>query len=153
MNIPEIYIIGSLRNDKVPRLANTLREKGIPCFDSWYAVGPEADDYWRDYEIGKGCGYVEALGGYAGQHTFQFDLLHLNRCGGAVMVMPAGRSGHLELGYMIGRGKPGWILFEEPPERFDVMHNFATQVFFNEDDLIYGIEKFFHYNPIGDYHL
>ena len=52
------------------------------------------------------------------------------------MVMPAGKSGHLELGYMLGQGKKGYILFDKEPDRWDVMYQFATGVFFNKEELI-----------------
>ena len=50
--------------------------------------------------------------------------------------MPAGKSGHLELGYSIGRGKTGYILFLEEPEKLDQMHNFADEIFMSEEDLL-----------------
>lgn len=126
-----IYLIGSLRNPKVPEIANALRGSGFEVFDDWYAAGPEADDKWRDYEIGRGHSYVEALAGYAAKHVFSFDLEHLNRSKAVVLVLPAGKSGHLELGYGIGRGKAGYILLDTP-DRWDVMYKFATRV---TDDL------------------
>ena len=49
--------------------------------------------------------------------------------------MPAGRSGHLELGYIIGLGKRGYILFDVEPERYDVMYQFAQGVAFSLDEL------------------
>jgi hypothetical protein len=42
----------------------------------------------------------------------------------------------LELGYTIGRGKPGFILFDQEPERYDVMYAFATDIFFSREKLI-----------------
>ena len=119
----------------MPRLAQELRRLGFDVFDSWYAPGKNADDYWRDYTKARGLSYKEALREYAAQHIFQFDLSHLNRCGSAILLMPAGKSCHLELGYMIGQGKPGYILFDKTPERYDVMVNFATDVFFSKKEL------------------
>lgn len=126
-----VYLIGSLRNPEVPKFAEELRKEGFDVFDDWYAAGPEADDYWRSYELGRGHNFEEALRGYAAQHVFSYDKQHLDRCDVAVLMLPAGRSGHLEFGYMVGRGKPGYILLAEKPEdeRFDVMYNFATAVF------------------------
>jgi nucleoside 2-deoxyribosyltransferase len=49
--------------------------------------------------------------------------------------MPAGKSGHLELGYMVGCGKPGYILFDKEPERLDQMVQFATDIFFDAKEL------------------
>lgn len=132
-----IYLIGSLRNAQVPEIAAKLRKAGHEVFDDWYAAGPEADDYWQKYEMAKGHNYKEGLQGYAANHVYHYDRSHLDRNDIAVLLLPAGKSGHLELGYMIGQGKQGYILFNgEMPERWDVMYLFASGVFFNVDDLI-----------------
>lgn len=123
-----IYLIGSLRNPEVPRISKQLRDAGIETFDDWYAAGPEADDKWKEYEVNRGRTYVEALDGFAAEHVFSFDLFHLNRSEAVILVLPAGRSGHLELGYALGRGKAGYILLTEDNDRFDVMYKFATRV-------------------------
>ena len=44
-DMSKIYTIGSLRNEKVPLIANALRDAGHEVFDDWYGAGPEADDY------------------------------------------------------------------------------------------------------------
>jgi hypothetical protein len=36
-------------------------------------------------------------------------------------------------GYLIGQGKPGFILMDGEPERYDVMYKFATVVFSVEE--------------------
>lgn len=121
----KIYLIGSLRNPEVPKIANRLRRLGFEVFDDWYAAGPEADDKWRDYEKARGRSYKEALKGFAARHVYHFDKHHLDACDIAILVLPAGKSGHLELGYVIGKGKPGFILLDNP-ERWDVMYQFAN---------------------------
>lgn len=124
-----VYLIGSLRNDKIPQLGNYLRENGLEAFDDWYGAGHEADDKWRDYEQLRGRDLKTSVYGYAARHVFEFDKKHLDRCDAAVLVMPAGRSGHLELGYFVGTGKPGYLLLDGVPDRYDVMWNFATDIF------------------------
>lgn len=132
-----IYVIGSLRNEVVPEVAKSLRELGLDAFDDWFAAGPEADDYWKKYEAGKGSTYDVALRGYAARHVFEFDKHHLNRCDAAILVLPAGRSGHLELGYAVGLGKRGFILLEEgSTERWDVMYQFAETVFTTKEKML-----------------
>lgn len=140
--VKSIYIIGSLRNENIPLVGNLLREEGWDAFDDWYGAGHEADDKWRDYENLRGRHHTEALYGYAARHTFAFDKYHLDRCDLAVLVMPAGKSGHLELGYFCGSGKPGFIFFDAVPERYDVMHQFATKVFTSAEDMIKGLEEY-----------
>ena len=130
-----IYLIGSLRNPEIPVIGNYLRSLGLEVFDDWFAAGPIADDSWQEYETGRGHSYKEALKGYAAKHVFEFDLHHLHRADIGVLVMPAGKSGHLELGYLRGQGKPVYILFDKEPERYDQMYQFAEEVFFNKEEL------------------
>ena len=135
-----VYIIGALRNPAVPTLANDIQSLGIEGFADWYSPGPDADDYWRDYSRARGLTYEQALKSHAATHIFEFDKFHLDRCDAAVLLMPAGKSGHLELGYMIGTGKPGYILFDEEPERYDIMVQFATKIFFKRSSLLAELE-------------
>jgi hypothetical protein len=130
-----VYFIGSLRNPQIPIIAEQIRAAGHEVFDDWYSAGPEADDKWRDYERGRGHSYREALSGHAARHVFQFDYEHLTRAEAVVLALPAGRSGGIELGWALGKGKPGYILLDSP-ERWDVMFRFATEVFDNMDDLL-----------------
>lgn len=140
--MPSLYLIGSLRNPRVPELAVELRSRvaGLEVFDDWHAAGQHADDCWRDYEKGRGRSYLQALDGYAVKHVFEFDRLHLERCDMACLVLPAGKSGHLELGFMRGRGKPAFILLDDP-ERWDAMYLFATAVVDSTDALVSAIER------------
>jgi hypothetical protein len=127
--VNSIYLIGSLRNDKIPEIAKAFREGGIEVFDDWYAAGPEADDYWKSYETSRGRTYKEALEGYAAGHVFDFDFHHLNRVDGGVLVLPAGKSAHIEFGYLRGLGKPAYVLFPGEPaeDRWDVMYRFRCR--------------------------
>lgn len=131
-----LYLVGSLRNENVPKVGKALRSLGIDVFDDWFAAGPEADDYWRDYEKSRGHNFRQALNNHAAKNVFEFDKRNLDRSDMGLLVMPAGKSGHLELGYLIGSGKPGFILMDGEPERFDVMVNFATDIFLNEGEML-----------------
>lgn len=136
-----IYLIGSLKNREVIDTAKSLRKLGFEVFDDWIAPGPEADDFWREYEKRRGSSYKEALNHWAGKHVFEFDKTHIDRSDIGILIMPAGKSAHLELGYMIGRGKKCFILFDKEPERWDVMYQFADDVFFDLKDLMRELEK------------
>lgn len=131
----KLYLIGSLRNPDIPKIASELRTAlGMEIFDDWYAPGPRADDHWKEYEEARGRTYKLALKGYAARHIFDFDKHHLDTSDGTILVYPAGRSCGIEFGYMVGSGKPGWILLDEP-ERWDVMNQFATGVADSMDEL------------------
>jgi hypothetical protein len=148
-DIKSIYVIGSLRNEEIPEVAESLRSLGLDAFDDWFAAGPEADDYWKKYETSRENGYKEALRGHAARHVFEFDKHHLDRCDSAILVLPAGRSGHLELGYVSGTGKPTYILLDGQDSRFDVtasekpkdvrwdvMYQFATEIFHSKEEML-----------------
>lgn len=133
-----IYLIGSLKNKNIPIIGKELRELGFEVFDDWFSPGPEADDFWRKYEKLKGSTYKQALSGWAGKHIYEFDKFHIDRSDIGILCMPAGKSAHLELGYMIGQGKLGYILFDEEPERWDVMTLFSKE---NGGDICFSLKE------------
>lgn len=95
---------------------------------------------WKAYEQGRGRVYKDALKGYAARHVFAFDKLHLDTSSHVVLVLPAGKSGHLELGYAAGSGKRTFVLLEpETDPRWDVMYQFADEVCESTDELVKAI--------------
>lgn len=128
-----IYIIGSLGNPKVEEVADRLREAGLSVFDQWRAA---KGDFWADYAIRRKLPFKEAIKLDFVETAFQFDMKYLKACTAAVLVMPAGRSGGIELGWVLGQGKPGYILYDGEPERPDLMAKLATGIFFDIESLI-----------------
>ncbi len=129
---PVIYLIGALKNQSIPGYGVALRELGYDVFDDWFAPGKNADVYWKKYSQARGQTYKEALNSWAAKHIFAFDKHHLDRADIGVLVMPAGKSGHLELGYLTGKDKSTFILWpdgEPPKDKWDIMVKFATPVF------------------------
>ena len=134
--VKSIYIIGSLRNPtSVIEFANELQALGFDAFADWVSPGPQADDYFKDYAKARGLTYKQALQTYAAKHIFEFDKAHLDRCDAAVLLMPAGKSACMELGYVRGQEKPGYIVYEsEPDDRYDLMFQFASEIFFSKQE-------------------
>ena len=136
-----IYLIGSLRNPLIPAIRHTLEQAlDVEVFASWFAAGEIADDRWRDYERGRGLTYQDAIKDYAARHIVDFDLTHLRRCKSAVLIYPASRSGHLELGHVLGQGKPGYVVLDQEEPRWDVMLGLATGVYGTVQELIEGLK-------------
>jgi len=133
-----IYLIGSLRNPNVRIVARVLREAVYEVFDDWHAAGPKADDEWQRYEQARGHSYTQALTGHAAKHVFEYDRFHLRRAAVGVAVYPFGKSGHLEMGYMLGQNKPVFVYMPSnlpDPQRWDVMLLFATGIARTLDEL------------------
>lgn len=132
-----MYLFGSLANQTIPDITNLLQSEGFKVFSEWHAAGPDADSHWKAYFKALGLNYKESLNTDFVNTAFNFDLEHMKQADIGVLVMPAGRSGHLELGWMLGQGKRGYILFPDgEPERPDLMSKLATDVFFSVEELI-----------------
>lgn len=131
-----IYLIGSMRNPRIPEIAIELRQHDYDVFDEWYCTGAQSDEKWQAYERQRGRSYKHALAGAHAQDVFHFDKRHLEQADTVVLVMPAGRSGHLEIGWALGQGKRGIVLLDGEPDRYDIMLNFATAICESVDELI-----------------
>jgi hypothetical protein len=124
-----IYLAGSLRNPRIPEYHKALEHHfDGEVFSDWYAAGPEADDHWKAYEQSLGNDYMTGLEGHAAKNVFNFDKKHIDRAQFMVLALPAGKSGHLELGYFLGTGRVGIIQLDETDVRWDVMYQFASHI-------------------------
>ena len=129
----KVYLAGSLRNPSIPSIANEMEAwfesfgRPTTVFADWFAAGPDADDRWRDYEQARGWDFRDALLRPAAENVYNFDKKHMDASDAMVLALPAGKSAHLELGYMVGKGKPTVILLDDP-DRWDVMYQFAEFV-------------------------
>ena len=134
----KLYLIGSLRNERIPVIAEELRAAGFDVFDDWYAIGPEADDHWKTYEQGRGRTYKQALRGEVCRNAFEFDRSHIDASDIGVLVLPAGKSAHTELGYMSNPAamKRTYVLMDGDTERWDIMYRFFTGVAYDVPELI-----------------
>lgn len=152
----KVYLIGSLSNRSIIDLGNKIRTLGFDVFEDWLGPGESADEKFNEYRQRRGLNYRDALKSYAAQHIFEFDRKHLVDSDIVVLVMPAGKSGHLELGFCAGisyvlrlydslssdtiKEKQTYILMDGEPERVDIMHSFADEIFMNEQELISQLE-------------
>lgn len=136
-----IYLVGALKNPEIPHLAQTLRKEGYAVFAEWHNPGPEADMCWQEHEKLKGSTYKEAMAGSHVENVFYYDQAYIDLADVVVLVMPAGRSGHLELGYAAGSGKKTLILLDQEPDRYDIMPRFATGICNNLNELLEELKK------------
>ena len=131
-----LYIIGSLANPRLEDVSDQLREAGFDVFDQWRCA---QGDYWADYALRRKMPFREAMKMDFVETAFNFDMKYLQKADAGVLVMPAGRSGGMELGWLLGQGKRGYILYDGEPERPDLMTKLATDVCFNIDELIVAL--------------
>lgn len=129
---PVVYLIGALKNrERIMEVARKLREVGCEVFDDWLAAGPDADDEWQYWAKNSGLTYRESLRGYASKHVVSFDHHHLKRASHAILVLPGGKSAHMELGFIARcKDQKAFVLFEGEPgpsERWDQMYGLVFE--------------------------
>lgn len=110
-----IYVASSWRNAIQPSVVHALRAAGHEVYDfknpapgehgfSWSEIDPE----WKRWSPEK---FRVALTHPVAQHGFSLDMDALKRCDACVLVMPCGRSAHLELGWATGAKKLTVVYF------------------------------------------
>ncbi len=99
--------------------------KGATGFH-WSDIDPESE--WKSWSPSH---FVAGLDHPVAVDGFRVDMNALRAADACVLVMPCGRSAHLELGYCIGAGKPTAILLTDgEPELMYAMVDLLT------DDLV-----------------
>lgn len=131
-----VYLIGALKNKKIPEIAQQIREAGHDVYDQWWCPGEHADLNWQEYCKFRGWSYAEALNEWHAKQVFDIDKFHLDRAEAGVVVLPSGKSSMAELGYLVGRGKPVYILVNEEPDRYDIMPRLATKAVTTIEEVI-----------------
>lgn len=110
----KVYVASSWRNKFQPGIVGTIAERGHQVYDfrnpapgehgfSWSEIDP-------DWEGWSAEAYRNALKDPIAQLGFARDMTALRECDACVLVLPCGRSAHLELGWAVGAGKHTAIL-------------------------------------------
>lgn len=140
----KIYVASSWRNARQPAVVEALRAEGHLVYDfrnpspddfgfQWSAIDPE----WKGWEPEA---FKEALNHPIAESGFILDMNALIECDACVLVMPCGRSAHLEAGYAAGGGKRVFILQEEPGEP-ELMYKIADEICTSLDDLVVSLSQ------------
>lgn len=130
----KLYVASSWKNEHMCRvLADVLREYGheVDCFCDprcgrfvfhWSSFVSDPADLQK-YNA------KSFMGDERVQRAFAEDKKWLDWCDGVLLVLPAGRSAHLEAGYAVGRGKPVWAWGKMPDGEFDVMYGLLSGLY------------------------
>ena len=134
-----IYVASSWRNCYQPEVVQVLRDLGHEVYDFRHpAPGDdgfawaEIDPAWQSWTPEQ---YQAALQHPLAQVGFAQDKLALQMADVTVLVLPCGRSSHLELGYAKGLGQPTAVLMLEPCEA-ELMYLLCDRVCLSMDELV-----------------
>lgn len=128
-----IYVASSWRNAHQPEVVEALRAGGLwsvydfrhPAKDNKGFAWSDIDPEWQHWSTPQ---FMKALDHPIADKGFLLDMHALHECDACVLVLPCGRSAHLEAGYACGHGKPLAIYIPEPgePELMYAMANLVT---------------------------
>lgn len=125
-----IYLASSWRNEHQPVVLNALRSYGHEVYDFRNPPGrtgfqwSEIDPNWQQWSTSE---YLSALLHPISGAGFKSDFDAMQWADTGVLLLPSGRSAHIEAGYFVGARKPLHILIygEQEPE---LMYLMATSI-------------------------
>ena len=131
-----IYLASSWRNPYQPSLVVLLREHGHEVYDFRKPSAELAGFHWEEIGLDpKTCTanqYIQAITNHPRAALgYMSDMRAMEWADTCVLLLPCGRSAHLEAGWFAGRGKRLIILTRdgEEPELMALMANhISTQI-------------------------
>ena len=128
----KIYLASSWRNARQPEAVALLRSAEHEVYDfrnpapgnngfAWSEIDPSWQSWSPKY-------FLTALHHPIAQHGFSFDKAALDWCDTCVLLLPCGRSAHLEAGYAIGQGKPTLIVLDDVGFEPELMYLLADNI-------------------------
>lgn len=115
-----VYVASSWRNLMQQAVVGALRAARIECYDFRNPEPGNTGFRWSDIDQDwlkwKTERYREALQDPIAEKGFQFDYQAMLKADCCVLVLPAGRSAHLEAGWFGGRSVPVHTLLIEAQE-------------------------------------
>jgi nucleoside 2-deoxyribosyltransferase len=133
----KLYVASSWRNAHQPVVVRSLRDAGHEVYDfrnpkpgdngfAWRSISPDWER-WTPEQLRSALDHPIARAG------FRNDWEAMQHADAGVLVLPCGRSAHLEAGYFVGAGKPLFVLLSEgEPE---LMYLMATALCLDLDEL------------------
>jgi hypothetical protein len=114
-----IYVASSWRNQLQPQVVSLLRSHGHQVYDFKRPDGGAGRGFqWADAylagDLADADDYISALSHPAAIHGFERDFAAMLTADTFVLVLPCGRSAHLELGWAVGAKKSTAVLLDNP---------------------------------------
>ncbi len=112
-----IYAASSWRNVRQPLVVQILRDLGHEVFDFRHPEPGNNGFHWSDIDPGwetwSPSHFLQALRHPLVRLGLKQNTDGMESCDTCILVMPCGRSAHLELGWFIGKGKKSYILLDD----------------------------------------
>lgn len=141
-----IYLASSWRNAHQPAIVQLLREDGHEVYDfrnpapgntgfSWTQIDRE----WQRWDLETYT--VNILTHPIAHRAFALDKAGLDWCSMCVLLLPCGRSAHLEAGYACGQGKRTIFYLDEHQFEPELMYLLGTGFAFGPASLLEAVNR------------
>jgi hypothetical protein len=134
-----IYVASSWRCEFQPEVVEKLREQGHEVYDfrnpdggtgfAWSEIDPDWEG-WSPVAYRTLLDHPRAVDGYAS------DFNAMDWADTFVLVLPCGRSAHLELGWATGQGKETAILLTKQGFEPELMYRMVDKLAVNLEELL-----------------
>lgn len=123
----KIYLASSWRNKRYEEVRKQLVTEGYEVYDF---KDPVSAFTWeqldKDYKNWNPKTFIKALCQMIPHKAFtDYDMKALKECDVCILLLPCGRSAHLELGYAAGAGKRTIVFFDKELEEPELMYLMA----------------------------
>lgn len=140
----KIYVASSWRNRAQPEVVRTLRDAGHEVYDFRNPPHGKGGFAWSDidpnWQAWTAAEYRAALDSPIARAGFASDFTGMMWADTCVLVLPSGRSAHLEAGWMAGRGKRTIVLTRDGEEP-ELMALLAERICISMDEVLRALER------------
>lgn len=139
-----IYVASSWRNAYQPIVVDLLRGRGHDVYDFRNPAPGDNSFHWSEIDENwlrwTPEEYRKALQDTLAVEGFKKDHDAMLRSSLGVLVLPSGRSAHIEFGWLLGRGAKGIIYIPEPCEP-ELMYKLAHRIVIEGTELLSAVTE------------
>lgn len=139
----KLYVASSWRNAIQPSVVHALRKAGHEVYDFRHPKPGNAGFAWEsidpNWKLWDPFQFEQALRHPLARKGFMRDMDALKACDACVLVLPCGRSAHLELGHAVGAGKFTTVLLDEKSEP-ELMYKMVDALCRSVEEVIEALE-------------
>lgn len=145
MTVRKIYVASSWRNKHQPNVVIKLRELGHLVYDFKNPIEGNYGFSWaqvrEDYVKWDKTTFLQDLHkSDIAKEGFRLDMQALKWADTCVLLLPSGRSAHLEAGYAIGQGKQTIIYVDDDKFEPELMYLMADKITDSLDEVYRCLE-------------
>lgn len=128
-----IYLASSWRNESQPDIVLFLRALGHEVYDFRNPAPGDVGFSWKscakDWQLKDPEAFRDSvLTSAPAVHGFELDMNALKTSEVTILLLPCGRSAHLELGYAAGMGQKTIVYLDTPMSEPELMYLMNTRI-------------------------